>query len=79
MAKLGLNDSPFCTLHLNECIYDLPHILFYCLALQVKRQILFNHLKSLNIIFNLHSILNIKSVTPIKLIITFILEVGFKI
>lgn len=77
MTKLGLNDSPFCTHHLNEWICDLPHILFHCLALQVKRQILFNTLKSLNIPFNLHSILNIKSVPPIKLIITFILEVGF--
>lgn len=62
MAKLGLNVSPFCTLHLNECTCDLPHILFYCLALQVKRKILFNTLKPLNIPFNLHSILNIKSV-----------------
>ncbi len=62
MPKLGLNDSPFCTLHLNECICDLPYILFYCLALRVRRKILFNALKPLNIPFNLHFILNIKSV-----------------
>ncbi|KAF0764980.1 RNase H domain-containing protein, partial [Aphis craccivora] len=34
--KLGLNDSPFCTLHLDERICDLSHILFDCPALIIE-------------------------------------------
>jgi len=77
--KLGLNDSPFCTLHLNECICDLSHILFDCPALQTKRITLVNIFKTLNIPFNIYSILNTKSTTAIKLVISFILDAGFVI
>ena len=77
--KLGLNDSPFCTLHLYECVCDLPHILFVCPALHGKRLILISSLQSLNIPFNLQSILNTKCKMTIKIIITFILEAGFVI
>lgn len=47
--KLGLNDSPFCTLHPNESVFDLPHLLFDCPYLHAKRAIPFNSLKSSNI------------------------------
>jgi hypothetical protein len=45
--NLGLNDSPFCKFYLNECIYNLSHILFDCPALQTKRIILVNIFKTL--------------------------------
>jgi hypothetical protein len=56
--------------------YVLPLILFDCSALQAKRQILINFFKILNICFNIHSILNTKSETAIKIVISFILEAG---
>ena len=77
--KLGLNDSPFCTLHLNESICDLSHILFDCPALQTKRIILVNIFKTLNIPFNIYFILNTKSNIAIKSVISFILDAGFVI
>ncbi|XP_026819622.1 uncharacterized protein LOC113558364 [Rhopalosiphum maidis] len=77
--KLDLNDSPFCTLHITEMPCDLSHILFECPSLYPKRTTLFNSLKPLNISPNLYSILNSNSETVINLIITFILEAGFRI
>jgi len=38
--KLGLNDSPLCTLHFNKKVCDLPHFLFDCPSLHEKRFIL---------------------------------------
>jgi len=59
-------------MYLRDC--DLPHILFNCSAIQIKQQMLFN---TFNILFNLHYILNTKSVIVLKFIITFILETSF--
>lgn len=75
--KLNLNDSPFCTLHMEEYICDLSQILFDCPSLTIKRQNLVNSLNSLKVSFNLHSILNSKSELVIVNIISFIQEAGF--
>jgi hypothetical protein len=75
--KLGLNDSPFCTLHLDECTYDLSHILFDCPALITEHLDLIKSLRSFNCPFNLHSILNTNCIFTIKCIIKFILDVDF--
>lgn len=57
--KLDLNNFPFCTLRLNEAICDPPpHILFACPAPDAKRHILINPLESLNVSFDLHSIVD---------------------
>jgi ribonuclease HI len=77
--KLNLNDSPLCTLHIEESICDLSHILFDCPSLSTKRTTLFNSLKSLNIPLNIFDILNSNSVSVISLVISFILEAGFLI
>uniref|UniRef100_A0A2S2R880 RNase H type-1 domain-containing protein n=1 Tax=Sipha flava TaxID=143950 RepID=A0A2S2R880_9HEMI len=77
--KLDLNDSLFYTLHITEKPCDLSHILFDCPSLHLKRTTLFKPLKSLNISPNLYSILNSNSEIVFKLIITFILEAGFRI
>jgi hypothetical protein len=76
---MNLNDAPFCTLHLTESPCDISHILFDCHSLHMKRTILFNFLKALNITTNLFSILNSKSEIVINLIIAFILEAAFSI
>jgi hypothetical protein len=47
--KLGLNNSPLCTLHLTESVCDISHLLFDCPSLYTKRLSLFNCLKSSNI------------------------------
>lgn len=60
---------------LNECICDLFRILFDCSTLQAKRLILINFLNTLNISFDLHSILNTNFVSAIKIVI-FNLEAG---
>jgi hypothetical protein len=75
--KLDLNDSPFCTLHLDECICDLSHILLNCPALITERLDLIKSLRSFNYPFNLHSILNTNCIFTIKCIIKFILNAGF--
>jgi len=59
LVNLGLNNSHLCTLYINECIFDLSHILFVFPALKSKHQILINSFRSLNTSsFNLYSILN---------------------
>jgi len=35
--KLGLNDSPLCTLHSTESVCDISHLLFDCPSLYTKR------------------------------------------
>jgi hypothetical protein len=75
--NLGLNNSSLCTLHLIECICDLPHILFTYPTLISERQALINSLRSLNCSFNLHSILNINCTITIKIIIRLILDASF--
>jgi len=77
--KLGLNDSPLCTLHLTESICDISHLLFDCPSLHTKRTILINHIKSLYIPPTLPSILNTKAETVIKNLINFLLEAGFAV
>ena len=56
--KLGLNDSPLCTLHITESFCDISHLLFDCPSLYSKRTSLINYIKSLNIPLTLPSILN---------------------
>lgn len=73
--KLNLNDSPFCTLHLDECLCDLSHILFDCPSLSINRSHLISSLNSLTIQFNLPFILNLKS----EHVVSFIQEAGFVI
>ena len=75
--KLNLNDSPFCTLHMEECICDLSHILFDCPSLSIKRQNLITSLNSSNISFNFYSILNSNSEPIIIIFISFIQESDF--
>ncbi|KAF0725144.1 RNase H domain-containing protein [Aphis craccivora] len=71
--KLDLNDSPFCKLHLNECICDLSQILFDFHALISERLALINSLRSFNCPFNLHSILNTNCIFfTIKIYITYL-------
>lgn len=55
--KLGLNNSPLCTLHLAESICDLQHLLFHCPFLYSELLNLLNSLSALNIPLNLFSIL----------------------
>lgn len=55
LFKLGLNNSPFCAFHLNECIYDLSHISFDCPALISESLVLIYSLRSFNCPFNIHS------------------------
>uniref|UniRef100_A0A2H8TL40 RNA-directed DNA polymerase from mobile element jockey n=2 Tax=Melanaphis sacchari TaxID=742174 RepID=A0A2H8TL40_9HEMI len=77
--KLGLNDSPLCTLHITESICDISHLLFDCPSLYSKRTSLINYIKFLNIPPTLPSILNTQVETVIKKIIHFLLEAGFVI
>lgn len=71
--NFGLTDSPlYYTFHLNLYVCDLPHFLYNCPGLQTKRKTQFKTFKCFNIPFNLHSILNTKSVPDIKLVIIFI-------
>ncbi|KAL4142166.1 hypothetical protein QTP88_004679 [Uroleucon formosanum] len=77
--KLGLNDSPLCTLHTSESVCDISHLLFDCPSLYYKRMSLINYIKSLNIPPNLPAMLNTQSENVIKKIIHFLLEAGFVI
>lgn len=77
--QVRLNDSPLCTPHLNKSDCNFPHFLFDYPSLQTKRVILFSSLKSINIPFNLSSILNSNSEYVVNIIINFILKAGFTI
>jgi kelch-like protein 2/3 len=77
--KLGLNDSPLCSLHTAESICDFQHLLFHCPSLCSERLILLNLLRTFNIPLNLFSILKTNSEIVINEIIKFILDAGFAI
>jgi hypothetical protein len=75
--KLNLNDSHFFSLHMEERICNLSHILFDCPSLSIKRQNLVTSLNPLNVPFNLHSIINSNFEHVIIIIISFIQEAVF--
>ena len=77
--KLGLNDSPMCTLHTTENVCDLQHLLFHCPSLCSERLNLLKLFSDLNISPNLFSILNSNSEIVINQIIKLILDAGFAI
>ena len=77
--KLGLNDSPLCTLYSSESISDFQHLLFHCPFLRSERLFLLNSLSAFNIPPNLFSSLNTNSEIIINKIIKFILDAGFAI
>lgn len=77
--KLRLNNSLHCILNFNECVCVLLHLFFNCSFLLAKRAILFCSLKSINIPFDLPSILNSNYEYVVNLIINFVLEAGFLI
>jgi len=75
--KLGLNDSPFYSLHDGEFIGDL--LLFNCPSLSIRRLLSIDFLKSLNIPFGHLSILDSRSELVICSVIQFVLDAGFVI
>jgi len=77
--KLGLNDSPLCTLHSTESVCDISHLLFNCPSLLTKRTSLMNYFISLRIPPSLPSLLNTRNEMVITKIINFLLEAGFTI
>jgi len=77
--RLGLNDSPMCTLHTTESICDLQHLLFHCPSLCSERLYLLKLLSALNIPLNLFFILNSNSEIVINKIIKLILDASFAI
>lgn len=73
--RLSLNYSPLCTLHSEEAIFYLNHILFYCPSLLSSRRLLFSLFTTQGYLCpNSYLILNSRSPIIINAIVKFIVN-----